>query len=178
MPNSQTRNLCRNVLLGVGVWVLAVGVFGCDERFTRYPLLNAHDSPVSLARAVLDAVGRRDATTLRSLALSEEEFREHVWPELPAARPERNLPFGYVWGDLQQKSENALRAMLATHGGRRYELVDVAFAGETTRYQTFSVHRETTLRTHDEQGAERALRLYGSTLQKDGTFKIFSYVVD
>ncbi len=56
---------------------------------------------------------------LRDLALNEIEFREQVWPELPAARPERNLPFSYVWGDLRQKSDANLERTLARHGGRR-----------------------------------------------------------
>jgi hypothetical protein len=30
----------------------------------------------------------------------------------------------------------------------------------------------------DEAGAERRLRLYGSTLERDGRFKVFSFVVD
>ena len=51
---------------------------------------------------------RRDRARLDALALSEQEFRDHVWPDLPAARPERNLPFSYVWGDLHQKSNISL----------------------------------------------------------------------
>src|SRR5688500_10220904 len=77
------------------------------------PLANACQSLESLAAAVLDAVALRDEVRLRSLALNEQEFREHVWPELPAARPERNLPFSYVWGDLRQKGAASLELLLA-----------------------------------------------------------------
>jgi hypothetical protein len=128
--------------------------------------------------AVLDGVARRDTTALRGLALNEQEFREHIWPELPASRPERNLPFSYVWGDLHQKSEMALGQTLATHGGRRYTLVSVRFAGDTTRYPSYTVFRETVLRVRDEQGIETDLRIFGSSLEKDDAWKVFSYVVD
>jgi hypothetical protein len=127
---------------------------------------------------VLGAVERRDATELRGLALSEEEFRERVWPELPAARPERNLPFSYVWGDLRQKSDASLDRTLARHGGRRYVFVSVRSAGETTNYPSYTVSRDTILRVRDETGGEMDLRLFGSTIQKDGAWKVFSYVVD
>ena len=127
---------------------------------------------------MLDAVQRRDTTALRALALNEQEFREHVWPELPAARPERNLPFSYVWGDLRQKSALALDQTLARHGGRRYTLVSMGFDGDTTRYPSYVVYRETVLRVRDEAGAMAELRLFGSSLEKDGTWKVFSYVVD
>jgi hypothetical protein len=137
-----------------------------------------YPSPQALATAVLNAVERRDTDELRGLALSEEEFREHVWPELPAARPERNLPFSYVWGDLRQKSDDNLRRMVVRHGGRKYAFVAMRSAGETTRYQSYTVSRETVLKVRDETGAEMELRLFGSTIQKDGGWKVFSYVVD
>ena len=156
----------------MGVVVLA----SCSDA--RPPLGNAYPSSDTLAIAVLDAFARRDVNQLRALALSEQEFRDHVWPELPAARPERNLPFSFVWGDLRTKSEQSLASALATHGGRRYPLVSAHFAGETTRYPSYEVHRETVLRVRDEAGAVSELRLFGSSLQKDQAWKVFSYVVD
>jgi hypothetical protein len=128
--------------------------------------------------AVLDGIARGDTAALRGLALNEQEFREHIWPELPASRPERNLPFSYVWGDLHQKSEMALGQTLARHGGRRYTLVSVRFAGDTTRYPSYTVFRETVLSVRDEQGVETDLRVFGSSLAKDDSWKVFSYVVD
>ncbi|MBI4487099.1 MAG: hypothetical protein HY655_13925 [Acidobacteria bacterium] len=143
------------------------------------PLLaNTFPSPHATAAAVLDALARRDVATLRALALSEQEFRDQIWPELPAARPERNLPFSYVWGDLHQKSAAALARTVERHGGRRYALSAVWFAGETTRYATYTVHRDTTLRVRDARGVESELRLFGSAVEKDGAWKVFSYVVD
>ena len=160
-----------------GGWVLGVGI--CVSSCNSSPLLsNTYPSPEALATAVIDAVARRDAAALRGLALREEEFREQVWPELPAARPERNLPFSYVWGDLRQKSDESLVRTLAVHGGRRYTLVSVRSAGETTRYPSYTVSRQTVLQVRDETGAEIELRLFGSTIQKDGAWKVFSYVVD
>lgn len=126
----------------------------------------------------MGAVERQDTTTLHGLALNEQEFREQVWPELPAARPERNLPFSYVWGDLRQKSDHSLAQTLARYGGRKYTLVSVRMAGETTRYSTYTVHRETVLQVRDEADTHADLRLFGSAIQKDGAWKVFSYVVD
>jgi hypothetical protein len=143
------------------------------------PLLsNTYPAPEALAAAVVEAVERRDAGALRALALNEEEFREHVWPELPAARPERNLPFSYVWGDLRQKSEAGLALTLARHGGRKYSVVSVRSGGETTRYPSYVVQRDTILLVRDESAAVVEVRLFGSMIQKDGGWKVFSYVVD
>jgi hypothetical protein len=100
-----------------------------------------------------------------------------VWPELPAARPQRNLPFSYVWGELREKSAGALHETLAREGGRSYQLVRVEFNGRTD-YRTYRVHREATLHVRDSEGTGHVLRLCGSFIEKDATWKVFSYVVD
>lgn len=111
--------------------------------------------------------------------MSEQEFRDHVWPDLPAARPERNLPFSYVWGDLRQKSDSSLARILAGYGGRRLPVAGVRFAGGTTQYATYLVHRDTRIALKDGDGAGGdEIQLFGSVLEKDGRFKVFSYVVD
>jgi hypothetical protein len=158
--------------------LLLLACAACASPPAAAPLANTFGTPHALADAVLDGFARRDETTLRGLALSAAEFREHVWPELPAARPERNLPPDYVWGDLQQKSDASLRSLLAQHGGRRLTLESVSFAGETTGHQTYTVARKATLRVRDGQGTSSTIRLFGSVLQKDGRAKVFSYIVD
>jgi hypothetical protein len=130
-----------------------------------------------VASAVLESLARRDRAALELLALNEQEFRDHVWPNLPAARPERNLPFEYVWGDLHQKSESALAQTLATHGGRRYELLGVKFE-DRTDYGQYRVHREANLQVRDASGQVTTIRVCGSMLEKGGAWKVFSYVVD
>jgi len=156
----------------LGVWILAVAA--CTQV---PPLADTHPDAEALAEAVLEALARNDRGALEGMALSEREFRDHVWPALPAARPERNLPFSYVWGDLRQKSTGALGETLARHGGRRYELVRVDFNGQTD-YQGYRVHREATFRVRDAAGQEQTLRVCGSFFEKDDAWKVFSFVVD
>ncbi len=143
---------------------------------SKPPLAATHGSPREAAQAVLDALAAGNVETLQTLALSEQEFRDHVWPGLPAARPERNLPFSYVWGDLRQKSAGRLTATLAAHGGRRYALQDVRFSGETS-YPGCTVHRDTVFVVQAPGGPEE-LRLIGSMIEQDGRWKVFSYAVD
>jgi hypothetical protein len=160
------------------VFVVAfVGVLGAAGCSSKPPLANSSDSPEALARAVLDALHARDRKRLQELALSEGEFATHVWPSLPAARPERNLPLSYVWGDLHQKSNSALTNTLTAYGGKRYELVGVSF-DDVTPYAGYRVHRQSAFRVRDAGGAEVIIRVCGSMMEKDGRWKVFSYVVD
>jgi hypothetical protein len=159
-------------LAAAGLVALAVASCGGPP-----PLTDTRDSARALAEAVLDGLARRDRAALEALALDEAEFRDHVWPALPAARPERNLPFSYVWGDLRQKSQASLGEVLRRHGGRRYTLVDVRFDGGSTPYAGFVVHADPVLAVRGPGGAEE-IRVSGSLLEKDGRWKVFSYVID
>jgi hypothetical protein len=57
-------------------------------------------------------------------------------------------------------------------------LRDVRFSGETSVYGAVRVHRRTELVMVGNDGSERIVRLFGSTIEQDGRFKVFSYVVD
>jgi hypothetical protein len=142
------------------------------------PLDSTFESPEAVARAVLDGFAAGDVDGLRRLALSETEFRQRVWPELPAARPERNLPFSYVWGDLKQKSDGSLSTLLARYRGHRLELVSLRFGG-VTPYRKFVVHRDTVLTVREPAtDSSEDVRVCGSLIEQDGRWKLFSYAVD
>jgi hypothetical protein len=147
---------------------------GCRGRSIEH----SERSPEELARAVLRAVEQRDVSRLRELMLNETEFRDIVWPELPAARPERNLSAGFLWTDLRQKSEGNLDRLLNEYGGQSYRLVSVRFTGGTSQYRTYLVHRSAAVETRDADGHAQTLRLFGSVIQRGRGFKVFSYVVD
>lgn len=142
------------------------------------PLSQTFASPEELARAVLAALERKDLDALRAMPLSEGEFRDHVWPELPTSRPERNVPFEYAWGQMKQRSDGSLSETVGRYGGRTLRFISTRFTGETTQYQTFSVMRESEIIAADDSGRELILQLYGSAMRKDGRYKLFSFVVD
>jgi hypothetical protein len=141
-------------------------------------LSNTFESSDALARAVLAALERKDLPALRALQLSEEEYRVHVWPELPVSRPERNVPFAYAWGQMKQHSDTSLQQTFARYAGKPLRLVQSRFTGETTSYTTFTVMRDSEIVARDENGRDLILRLYGSAMVTNGRFKMFSYVVD
>lgn len=159
-----------------GVLLAASLAAACDR--THRDFHDTLDTPEAVATAVLDGIARSDRPGLERLAVTEEEFRTRVWPELPASRPERKVPWDYVWGDLRQKSRGTLSSVLTQHGGRRYELLGVEYRGASTRYSSFEVRRDPALRVRLSTGEITTIRLFGSMLvTKDGC-KLLSYVVD
>jgi hypothetical protein len=154
---------------------------GIPASLAAAPLSNTFASIEELARAVLDGIESNQGTDLWQLALTEGEFREVVWPVLPASRPERNTPFDYTWGTLEFKSSNALSTSLAKYRGHHYELLGVEFVAHAQRqrdYGAFRVHRDARVRVRKEDGSEDLLDLFGSVIERGGRFKVFSYVTD
>ena len=143
------------------------------------PLAGLFDSPEALARAVLEAFAMEDVEGLKALPLTKEEFRVHVWPKLPASRPERNVPFDYGWSDLHQKSVGSIASNFKRYRGRKLELLSITFQGETTDYESFVVRRKSMLRVKDrDTGEELTVALFGSVIEWNGKYKLFSYVTD
>jgi hypothetical protein len=139
---------------------------------------HAQPSPEELARCVLDALSARDVQRLQELTLTEQEFRDIVWPELPASRPERNLTAEYVWNDMRTKSAAGLQRALAVHGGQRQSLVEIAFTGGASRGRHHLIHRKSLVTVQREDGTRDAVRLFGSVWEYGGGYKVFSWVAD
>lgn len=142
------------------------------------PLAGSRATPEGVARLALERLAAGDREALLAIALSETEFREVVYPELPASRPERNTSADFVWSSLHQKSRNSLAFTLDRYAGQRLELVAVDFLGETTDYGSYRVHRKTALTVQRPDGTKTVVRLFGSMIERGGRYKIFSFVTD
>jgi hypothetical protein len=142
------------------------------------PLAGTRGSPEAVAEAVLEAMAAGDTACLRALALTEEEFRGHVWPHLPVSRPEVNMPFDVMWGMLAQTSHGYLRQTLAAVDGDRLVLRSLRFAGASSTYGQVRVHRDAELVVAGRDGDERIVRVFGALVEQEGRWKVFSYVAD
>lgn len=125
----------------------------------------------------MQALAERDEQTLEPLEVTREEFCTIVWPELPSSRIE-NLTCDWVWESFEPSDLAGRRRILARHGGKTYSLVRLRFAGGTTEYRTYTVHRDVRVIVVDEAGETKELKLFGSILERDGQFELMSFITD
>jgi hypothetical protein len=149
----------------------------CSRVVEPVPLTPGYDSKDAAATAFLQALAARDTETLAQQVVTQKEFLKHIWPSLPASRPDVGMPADRAWAEQAQRNSTFLAQTLATHGGRRYELVVVSFGAPATTYGTFTIHPETTLDVRDATGVQE-VRLFGSMIESGGRWKIYSFVVD
>ena len=102
----------------------------------------------------------------------------HVWPHLPASRPDRNVPFEFAWNMLHQTSEGYLQQTMGRLEQELHAVGQVQFAGAATDYGDVTVHRDTEVIVTDPDGKQRTVRLFGAMIEQDGRWKVFSYVAD
>lgn len=176
--DARTAGVALLIVLVAAVTVVAI----LNSRLVAPPpLTGTVDSPEALARAVLDGLRAGDRARLEDLALTEEEFRAYIWPELPVSEARNNFPFEFVWRQLNDRSQLYLDQLVAgveARGAPQYEVLGVEFAGEVTDYDGVTVYRETEVLVRTTDGNEETVRAFGSTIEQDGRYKVFSYVVD
>jgi hypothetical protein len=141
------------------------------------PLSGASPSLEALARNVVAAIAACDKKALEAARITEDEFRAYVWPELPASRVP-NVTAEFAWSQASINNHAGFERVLQNHKGRIYELVSIRFLGGVTSYTSFRVHNKAMLTIRDETGSVRDVRLFGSVLELDGQYKLFSYVAD
>ena len=111
------------------------------------------------------------------MRITKDEFCQSVWPELPSSRIQ-NLSCDFAWDQATLRSEGGLYDLLPSHGGRRYDLVIVNFPKGVDTYPGYKILKEPRLVVKDETGHQQEVRLFGSMLEMNGQFKLFSFVTD
>ncbi len=161
-------------------FALLAGILTFATGCGRSPALEwGLESPRAVAEAVVAALDARDVRALERLSVNEQEFRQLVWPRQPAARPERNIPWEYAWKSLAARSRHQLKGRLSEWArGQRFTVVGLTFAGETTDYGAYRVHRRSVVTLRDAAGRLETMRVFGSLIEQGGRYRVFSYVVD
>jgi hypothetical protein len=137
---------------------------------------SAQSSAESLARLSLNYIASGNINALKQLRITKQEYCNILWPELPGSRVP-NLPCDFAWDQATLRSNGGFNEMLAEHRRKQYQFISMRVRG-VEQYQTFKALKEPYIKIRDEQGIEREIRMFGSILELDGQYKLFSFVSD
>ncbi|HSR52489.1 MAG TPA: hypothetical protein VLV83_16815 [Acidobacteriota bacterium] len=112
------------------------------------------------------------------MAVSREEFEQYVWPSLPASQPGSGLTSEWVYNQSLLRSLGGFEKVMGWHAGREYGFRDIRIDGGVKQYQGFTIHDDPVLSITDERGKAREIQLFGSIIERDGEFKIYSFNLD
>ncbi len=138
-------------------------------------LQGAEASEWALSLKALEALEKRDAAALGALRITEREYKDLLFPELPAAGPGQTIPVDTHWYLLDMKSLKGLREVIQDYGGEKLELLEVIPTGGVEEYKTFKLLKKVELRVRRPNGEESRIRVFGSIFVLDGQFKVVSF---
>jgi hypothetical protein len=145
-------------------------------------LANTFASPDEAVGALLEALARKDTAALRELAVTKFEFHDFVWPGLDAARPERRLPWDFVWQQHAMRHEHGLQQIVARYGGQALEFRGLELTGPVTEHVTphgtYRIHRSSVVELATPDGRIVTARLFGSLISSGERYKIYSFITD
>ena len=133
-----------------------------------------------LLKALERAVVSGNAGLMRELAVTEEEFRDLVWPTLDIAKlPNSGFTWEFVWSQHQLQHEKCLMRTSHDLAGTEIDIVDIMFEGRTTDHGSFKIHRDSRVEVRRADGTRDEVALFGSLLETaDGRYKIYSFIND
>jgi len=138
-------------------------------------LSGAFGSLEALGRGFVEVLSRGDQKELEGMTLTRSEFEQLVYPELPAGRPGSNVTAEFLWGQTQLKSRAGLLKTMSK-AGKKFEFCGIRFEKGERKYRHFTIHGDSRLQLKDAEGVVREYQLFGSVIEADGRFKIYSYV--
>jgi hypothetical protein len=136
------------------------------------------DSEEELFQEILNRIEKGDVHHCWELHVRAQEYKDFIWPEVPASNPRNNIPVDFAWGMHGQKSWNSLFTTLREYNGKNLKFSRVNYDKENFEYESFRVIPVRFIYARDESGKEHELQLLGSILVRDGKYKVFSFKTD
>lgn len=152
--------------------------FRASTPDTLTALSGGADSPDALGRALLAAVRRRDTAAVRALAVSRAEFAWLYYPHTRFTAPPYELGPDLVWLQLVAASDKGAGRLLERYGGRTLRFERVVCPDTAALEGPNRVTTGCTVRFAVADSAARDLRLFATTLARDGRVKVLSFAND
>ncbi|MCX8045242.1 MAG: hypothetical protein N3B18_14075 [Desulfobacterota bacterium] len=164
------------LLLSIACFMMACGVM-VQKNIHTMP--GWHASMKSLTSEITDALAANNRQRLEALHVTEQEYAAHVWPHLPVAQiPQWQNHRDFVWQQHLIRSMRGIDTILNRYGGKNLQITNVSFDEKPEVYGQCTVHPGAVTIVLDELGEERRIRIFGSLIEMNGFYKVFSYSID
>ncbi|HUF88519.1 MAG TPA: hypothetical protein VMR66_00905 [Gemmatimonadota bacterium] len=138
-------------------------------------LEGAAKSLEDLLRTVERGLAESDTARLHDLMIDQREYREILFPALPASRPPVNASFETVWVLQYPDSYRGLLRLLERYGGREIRVTAVRFDEPDQDFVNFVLHQTSRVDiTVDGEPVEN-VRLFGSVIRIGDQWKVLTY---
>lgn len=177
--------LIGSILLIPAAFVVAGGLDAGGGSVAPASVAGTFEGGARSQRELIDdflkALESKDEHALRSLRVTEAEYRDIIIPgNVDPGQPPRVMAANwtdYAWANLNDRSSVHEQRLLFEDGGHPLTLESVQFEGGEKRYAGYTAYRQLRLKVRDPSGTERELRT-GSIAEVAGKFKFISFIRD
>jgi glycogen debranching enzyme len=173
-----------DILPALGYAILVVACLGQASGSGKTPdrLTNAEASEEQLIDRFLSALRRTDPDALRSLRVTEAEYREILMPGgVPEGRPlkrQSTTLADLAWGLVDTKSRYYEQSLLAEFGGRTLRRKAISYEDGEQRFANHTVRKQLRLKLEDADAGREIVLGTGSIVEVGGRYKFASFVRD
>lgn len=148
---------------------------GTDAGAPVTTLVGGTRSRDALVRKFISALATNDSSALREMSLTAREFADLVYPESPYTHPPYRQSPALVWNQIRNPSSSGLTRLLRRIGGTRLEYVSHSCDRSPDHQGANVIWAGCTVRIVDQNRDTTSQRLFGSIIERDGTYKFVSY---
>ena len=138
-------------------------------------LEGAAESLNDLLRTVERGLAGRDTARLHDLMVNEREYRDILFPALPASHPPINASFETLWVLQYPDSYRGLQRILQRYGGREVRITGIQFDEPDQDFVNFVLHETSRVAVTIDGEALRNIRLFGSVIRVGDQWKVLTY---
>jgi hypothetical protein len=152
------------------------------ERIGTHPTLRGGAQSIDeLVQDLVVAMHASDEGALRSLRVSEAEYREIILPGSvpPGGTPPQYAPefTDFLWGSLDVRNRYGEQELLRLWGGKSLTVESASFHRGVRAYRGYTAHSLLDLTVKDDEGKEVRMEM-GSIAQVGDRFKFISFTRD
>ena len=159
-------------------------VFPIDEEIRRFvatldsvpaALRHGAGSRDELVQRFIRAVETRDTTELPRLVIQRDEFITFYYPHTRYTERPYELAPALLWFQMENPSSRGLNRLLERLGGRSLDFEGLSCPDEPRMEERNRIWDGCTVRVRGQDGTVAPHQLFGSILERDGTWKFLSY---
>ncbi|MFN2315037.1 MAG: hypothetical protein ABR551_04780 [Gemmatimonadales bacterium] len=138
-------------------------------------LRDGADGREALVERLIRAVEQRDTLELQRLVLQRDEFIALYYPHTHFTAPPYELSPALLWFQMQNLSSRGITRLMQRDGGRSLGYVGHTCPAAPQEQERNRLWEGCVVRVQDSLGTTRVRRIFGTMLERDGTWKFLTF---
>jgi hypothetical protein len=130
-------------------------------------------SAEDVIRQAVAALAGNDQAALTKLSVDQPEFKKYLWPGFVTS----NMSADKYYATYQKANQVGITEASSMLAGKKWQVVKIDLQPAQRKGKGFQVLGPPLVTLRDESGQEKAVKLVGGLLERDGVYKVTTFYV-